>query len=63
MWHQDRKYPEHKTVMAEGLLWGFAHMTLTGDVAELTMLKVPDDGSAEISTSYVYKFERRSHLN
>ena len=24
---------------------------------------VPDDGSAEISTSYVYKFARRSHLN
>jgi len=38
-------------------------MTLTGDVAELTMLNVPDDGSAEISISYVYKFERRSHLN
>ena len=63
MQHQDRKYPEHKTIMAEGLLWGFAHLTLTGDVAELTMLKVPDDGSAEISTSHVYKFERRSHLN
>ena len=63
MWHQDRNYPEHKTVFAEGLLWGFAHMTLTGDVAELTMLKVPDDGSADISTVYVFKFERRSHLN
>ena len=63
MWHQDRNYPEHKTVFAEGLLWGFAHMTLTGDVAELTMLKVPDDGSADISPVYVFKFERRSHLN
>jgi hypothetical protein len=63
MQHQDQKYPEHKTIMAEGLLWGFAHMTLKGDTAEVTMLKVPDDGSAEISTSYVYEFPRRSHLS
>ena len=63
MQHQGRKYPEHKTVMAEGLSWGFAHMTLMGDAAEVTMMTVPDDGSSDISISYVYKFERRSHLN
>jgi hypothetical protein len=63
MQHQDHKYPEHKTIMAEGLLWGFAHMILKGDTAEVTMLKVPDDGSAEITTSYVYEFPRRSHLS
>jgi tartrate-resistant acid phosphatase type 5 len=63
MWHQDRKYPEHKTVMAEGLLWGFAHMVIQGDTAKLTMMNVPDDGSSEISTTYVYEFPRRSHLN
>ena len=60
MQYQDQKYPEHKTIMAEGLLWGFAHMTLKGDTAEVTMLKVPDDGSDAITVSYVYEFPRRS---
>jgi hypothetical protein len=63
MAHQDRKYPEHKTVMAEGLLWGFAHMTIGEDSAEVTMMSVPDDGRSDISVDHVYEFKRRSHLN
>lgn len=63
MAHQHRKYPEHKTVMAEGLLWGFAHMQISEDSAEVTMMSVPDDGSSDISVIYVYEFKRRSHLN
>lgn len=62
MRHQDAKYPEHKSIMAEGMLWGFAHMTVSGDTAEVTMMKVPDDGSSDISIAHVYEFERRSHL-
>jgi hypothetical protein len=62
MRHQDAKYPEHETIMAEGLLWGFAHMTIDGDDAEVTMMRVPDDGSSDITTSYIYEFSRRSHL-
>ena len=62
MRHQEAKYPEHKTIVADGLLWGFAHMTLEGDSAEVTLMTVPDDGSSEISTMHVYKFNRRSHL-
>jgi hypothetical protein len=60
--HQNAKYPEHKAIAADGLLWGFAHMTLKGDKAEVTLLTVPDDGSSEISTMHVYEFNRRSHL-
>jgi len=62
MAHQHKKYPGHKTVMAKGLLWGFAHMTLEGDTAEVTMMSVPDDGSSDISVEIVYEFKRRSHL-
>ncbi len=63
MAHQDQKYPEHKTIMAEGLLWGFSHMTIGEDSAEVTMMSVPDDGSADISVNHVFEFKRRSHLN
>ena len=62
MQHQDAKYPEHKTIMAEGLLWGFSHMTIDGDDAVVTMMRIPDDGSSDITTSFVYEFSRRSHL-
>ena len=60
--HQNARYPEHKTIVADGLLWGFAHMTLQGNSAEVTLLTVPDDGSSEISTMQVFEFNRRSHL-
>lgn len=63
MRHQDEKYAEHKTIMAEGLLWGFAHMTIDGDKAEVTMMSVPDDGSSDISINHVFEFNRRSHLD
>ena len=63
MRHQERNYPEHKTVMAEGLLWGFSHLTLQGDNAEIRMMTVPEDGGSEITVSHVYQFKRRSHLH
>ena len=63
MRHQEEKYPEHKTVWAKGLLWGFAHMQIEGDEATVTFISLPDDGSAEISTEIEYKFARRSHLS
>ncbi|MGI9271859.1 MAG: metallophosphoesterase [Woeseiaceae bacterium] len=62
MQHQEAKYPEHTTIMAEGLLWGFSHMTISGDTAEVTMMEIPDDGSSAISVTHVFEFERRSHL-
>ena len=62
MHHQERKYPEHETVFAKGLLWGFAHMQVEGDRAKVTMLSVPDDGRADLSVDFEYEFERRSHL-
>lgn len=63
MRHQSKKYPEHKTIWAEGLLWGFAHMQLEGDAAKVTLLSVPDDGSSEITVNFEYEFKRRSHMN
>ena len=60
MQHQNQKYPEHKSIWAEGLLWGFAHMQIVGDVATVTLLSVPDDGSSEHSMDFEYSFARRS---
>lgn len=57
---QEEKYPEHKTLWAEGLLWGFAHLQIEGDTATVRLLSVPDDGSSAITEDFSYTFERRS---
>ncbi len=61
--HQQRKYPELSTKWALGLVWGFAHMQIEGNLATVTFLSVPDDGGSETSVEFEYQFERRSHLN
>ena len=48
MAHQERKYPQLTTEFAEGLLWGFAHMQVDGDSANVTLLEVPDDGHSSL---------------
>ena len=58
--HQERKYPEHTTVWAEGLLWGFAHLHIAGDRAKVSVLSIPDDGQADASIVFEYEFARRS---
>lgn len=60
MAHQEEKYPEHKTVFAEGMLWGFAHVQIENDTAKVTMLSIPDDASPEPGVIFEYGFQRRS---
>ena len=62
MRHQDVKYPEHKTAFAEGLLWGFMHMQIQGEIAKVTVLSIPDEGSSDTSVDFEYEFERRSQI-
>lgn len=62
MRHQEEKYPEHTTVWAEGLLWGFVHMQISEDIAKISIFSVPDDGSEKITMDFEYQFGRRSHL-
>ena len=61
MEHQERKYPQLTTEFAEGLLWGFAHMQVDGDSANVTLLEVPDDGHSSFVELIDYSFDRRSH--
>jgi hypothetical protein len=63
MAHQESKYPEHKTVFAVGMLWGFSHMQIEGDSAKVVMISIPDDASENTTVLYEYEFERRSKLN
>ena len=60
---QDEKYPEHKTVWAKGLLWGFAFLDIQGDDARVSLLSIPDDGSSDITVEFTYEFKRRSASN
>lgn len=63
MKHQEAKYPEHRTLHAEGLLWGFMHMQIGADSANVTVLSIPDEGGSDVTVDFEYEFARRSHLS
>ena len=54
------RYPELATDWAQGLVWGFAHLTLSGDEATLRFVTTPDDGSGTTSVAHTARFKRRS---
>jgi tartrate-resistant acid phosphatase type 5 len=60
MRHQAQKYPQLRTDWARGLVWGFAHLEVSGDAATLTFVETPDDGSGKAATVYVTRLERRT---
>ena len=60
MRHQLERYPELATDWASGLVWGFAHLTLSGDEATLRFVTTPDDGSGTTTLAHTARFKRRS---
>ena len=58
--HQLAAHPELTSLYAQGLTWGFAHVTLEPDGATIRLLTTPDDGSGEPVLAYEHRFERRS---
>jgi hypothetical protein len=60
MQKQEKKYPEHQTLWAEGLVWGFAHLQIDGDSATVRLLSIPDDSSSVTTEDFAYSFDRRS---
>jgi hypothetical protein len=59
MAHQARKYPQLRTEWAEGLVWGFAHLEVRGDIAKVTFVETPDDGSGQPVVRHVSELRRR----
>ncbi len=60
MRHQLERYPELTTDWARGLVWGFAHLTVSGDLATLRFIETPDDGSGAANLTHTAQFPRRS---
>lgn len=60
MAYQDRTYPEHRSLFARGMVWGFAHVTLHGDDGEVRVLATPDDGGSAHAEIFRAAFGRRS---
>jgi hypothetical protein len=59
MRHQSERYPELRTDWARGLVWGFAHLTLSGDEATLRFIETPDDGSGAAKLVHTAHLHRR----
>jgi hypothetical protein len=56
--NQLQKYPQLQTLYAEGMTWGFAHLTFEGDRLTVRMLQVPEDGTTRVK--YEHSFDRRT---
>jgi hypothetical protein len=59
MLRQSRDNPQLQTLWARGLVWGFAHLTLSRDAATVRVLTVANDGDVEPTIAYEYTSPRR----
>ncbi|MFZ4689659.1 MAG: metallophosphoesterase, partial [Polymorphobacter sp.] len=62
MAHQARNNPQYRSIYARGMVWGFAHVTLAGDTATVTMVSTPNDGSGATRVETRHNYQRRSGL-
>jgi len=54
------EHPELTSLHAQGLIWGFAHVTLSADKATIQLITIPDDGSPVPTVVFEHSFARRS---
>ncbi len=59
MAHQQRNYPQYRPLYVRGMIWGFAHLTLTDNAATVTMISTPDSGSGQPKVEFTQTFTRR----
>ena len=58
--HQLTAHPELTSLYAQGLIWGFSHVTLGAEEATIRMVTIPDDGSDAPQLAFEHTFPRRS---
>ncbi len=58
--HQLAAHPELAGLYAQGLTWGFSHVTLGADQATIRIITIPDDGSDAPQLAFEHTFQRRS---
>jgi tartrate-resistant acid phosphatase type 5 len=60
--YQTKTYPDNNTIYTKGMVWGFSHLQLTNDNAEITMHITPNNGTGEANLDFTYQYKRRSAL-
>jgi tartrate-resistant acid phosphatase type 5 len=60
MAHQLRNNAGLQTLFARGMVWGFAHVQLGADEAQLEVMTTPDDGSGVLVSVFSQSFSRRT---
>jgi len=60
--YQQKKNPELNTLWAKGMIWGFSHIQLVNEQAEITLHTTPNSGSGEPVLAHTFHYKRRSAL-
>lgn len=55
--------PELRSLHSQGMVWGFAHLTLDGERATVRVVTTPDDGSGKPVETFHYSVARRSAVS
>lgn len=58
--YQRRTYPQYRPLFVRGMIWGFAHLKLSGGTATVTIISTPDDASGKPVVEFTQSFPRRS---
>lgn len=57
--YQQQTYPQYREVWLQGMVWGFTHIELDQDQAQVTMLTTPNDQSGTVTEAFKVSFPRR----
>lgn len=60
--YQDKTYQDNTALYTKGMIWGFSHIQLTDDNAEITMHTTPNSGTGEVNLDFTYQYQRRSSV-
>jgi len=58
--HQVATNPTYKNIYNEGMIWGFAHVSLDSDMGTIEMVTTPNDKSGKPIVSYRFEFPNRT---
>lgn len=60
--YQTKTYPDNNAIYTKGMVWGFSHIQLTNDNADIRMFITPNSGTGEANLDFTYQYNRRSSL-
>ncbi len=60
---RDRTFPQHQSLYVEGLVWGFADLTLAAETLTLTIVTTPNSATGTPTPAFTHTFRGRTTVD